>query len=56
MVEARYIRDEGTDANQWLTVSDWLRVRVRFSCYMFVSYSHPQPYSVECVVNPPPFK
>ena len=27
-VEAHCVRDNGTNANQWLTVSDWLRVGV----------------------------
>ena len=35
MVDAHCVRDKGTTANQWLIVSDWVRVRV--TVVLFVS-------------------
>ena len=48
MVEAHCVRDKGTSGNQWLIVSDWLRVRVAVKVsYVRIVHSNPQqPYEV----------
>ena len=55
MVEAHFVGDKRTNnANQWLMVSDWLRIRVR-AMVPFVLYrtqSNPQLYSGK--LSPPP--